>query len=263
MDEEELVKAPEVAQAEGENTQAAEQATPSYKEKMLGRIRSSKPDYNPADEEDMLKEIDEIYSSAEQTANEYKGISEAFMDITKKDPRFAAVFEIMNDPKNNRSFGYAFAKVFGKDFLSASDEDIEKGDEEYKARVGAMNEAREKSSKNFEGYIASLDNVCKKYNLDEDQKSNVHNGIMEDLENYLTGSIPEKVVEDKVKALNYDNDMESAVKSGFAEGSTAKIKKEKKSLKTEMPDMASNTGSGVAPKYGQRTSPLQRFKENM
>jgi len=242
------------------NQQPAAEPTPTYKDKMMGRIKSVKPDYEPADDEDMLKQLDELYSENETKLGEFEGIAKSVTDLTAKDPKFAAIIEIMRNPKNPKTFGYAFAKVYGRDFLDADDDEIEAGEREYQQSIGKMREAQAAAQNNFKQTLAYLDEVAQENGLDESQKNAIYEKMIGKAENYLNGSIPKDEIDDIRKAMFYDQDVKDAADAGVAQGKSMRVE-EKLVKPTTMPDMGSGTGAGsVERKFERKMTPLERFR---
>jgi len=245
---------------EDELIEQQDEQTPSYREKMVGRIKASKPDYEPADDEDMLKQLDEIYSQNETKLGEFEGIAKSVTDLTAKDPKFAAIIEMMRDPKNPKTFGYAFAKVYGRDFLDSDDEDIENGEREYQESVSKMKTVQAAAQKNFEETLKGLDQVAQENGLDESQKNAIYEKMIEKAENYLNGIIPYEEIDDIRKSMFYDQDIKDAADAGVAQGKSMRVDEKLKSA-PKMPDMGSTTGAGQgSPKFERRMTPLEKFR---
>ena len=211
---------------------------PTYKSKMMDRIKSRNPEFASEDEEEMLAELENIFSETEGAKNEYEGIANKLNDLTVNDPKFAAVLEVM---RTGKSFGYATAKVYGKDFFTAEDEEMDAADEEYRTGVEAANADKEKVRANMQSLV---DRIIAK-DIPEDQKEVIFDKIRDKIERYQYCDVPDSDIDDEVKALNYDEDIAMAEESAMAEGKNAKIDMTLKKT-TVMPDMGSTTGRGNA-----------------
>ena len=227
--------------------------TTSYKERMLGRIKGRNPEFASDNEEDMMAELEAIFTETEGAKNEYEGFANQLKDLSLNDPKFAAVIEVM---KSGKSFGYAVGKIYGKEFFESEDEDFENGDMEYRTGVDAANADKEKVKANMQSLV---DRIIAK-DIPEDQKEVVFDKIRDKIERYQYCDVPDSDIEDEVKALNYDGDIEGTKEAALAEGKNAKIDMTLKKPAT-MPDMGMVSGSGKANYETRRLSPLDKFKE--
>lgn len=212
--------------------------TPTYKSKMMDRIKTRNPEFASEDEEEMLAELENIFSETETAKNEYEGIANKLNELTVNDPKFAAVLEVM---RTGKSFGYATAKIYGKDFFTAEDEDMDAADEEYRSGVEAANSDKETIKTNMQSLV---DRIIAK-DIPADQKELVFDKIRDKIERYQYCDVPDSDIDDEVKALNYDADIATAEEAALAEGKNTKIDMTLKKT-TAMPDMGSTTGRGSA-----------------
>jgi hypothetical protein len=81
--------------------------------------------------------------------------------------------------------------------------------------------------------------------IPEDQKEMVFDKIRDKIERYQYCDVPDSDIEDEVKALNYDNDIDGTKEAALAEGKNAKIDMVLKKP-AAMPDMGMVSGSGKA-----------------
>ena len=234
--------------------QPAAEMQPTYKSKMLDRIKSKKPDFASDDEEEMMAELEAIFSETEGAKNEYEGIANKLNDLTVNDPKFAAVLEVM---RTGKSFGYSVAKIYGKDFFDAEDEDMDAADEEYRSGVEAANSDKDKVRTNMQSLV---DRIISNTEIKEEQREVIFDKIRDKIERYQYCEVPDSDIEDEIKALNYDEDIAIAEESVAAEVRNEKIDMKLK-RPTDMPDMGGMSGRGEATAQNMRSrSPLDRFK---
>lgn len=226
---------------------------PTYKSKMMDRIKSRNPEFASEDEEEMLSELEGIFTETETAKNEYDGIANKLNELTVNDPKFAAVMEVM---RTGKSFGYAVSKIYGKDFFTAEDDEMDEADEEYRSSVEAANRDKEKIKANMQSLV---DRIIAK-DLPSDQKEVVFDKIRDKIERFQYCDISDEDIEEEVKALNYDGDIATAEQAALAEGKNAKIDMQLKKP-TDMPDMGSMSGKGGSPMDFRRKSPLEKFKQ--
>lgn len=234
-------------------TVGAEEVTPTNKSKMLDRIKSRNPEFSSEDEEDMMAELESIFTETETAKNEYEGIANKLNELTVNDPKFAAVLEVM---RTGKSFGYAVAKIYGKDFFMSEDEDMDIADAEYRTGVEESNNDKTKIRDNMQSLV---DRIISNPSIQEEQREIIFDKIRDKIMRYQYCEVPDSDIEDEIKALNYDDDIATA-----EEAVAAEVKNEKVDMKlkrpTNMPDMGNNTSaSGIM--IMKRKSPLDRFRD--
>lgn len=173
-------------------------------------------------------QIDDL-SSRYKSVN---GANEKLAEVVGQDPRFAQFIAMVAGGEN---LMYALGKTFGNMVDELDDEAIEnlrKGQEEYSARYKRVQE-------NFATYENTLKAYGEKNGLTPDQLSAVNNAILDIAEAINEGEIPEEVIDNIWKGLDYDTERTSEIEAAKLSGRNEAIEaiKDKKTT-APLPDLS-------------------------
>ena len=191
-------------------------------------------------------QIDDL-SSRYKSVN---GANEKLAEVVGQDPRFAQFIAMVAGGEN---LMYALGKTFGNMVDELDDEAIEnlrKGQEEYSARYKRVQE-------NFATYENTLKAYGEKNGLTPDQLSAVNNAILDIAEAINEGEIPEEVIDNIWKGLDYDTERTSEIEAAKLSGRNEAIEaiKDKKTT-APLPDLS---GGRIQPK---RQAPVIKNDES-
>lgn len=217
-----------------------EEKKASKRDALLARIKQNNPDYEPADDEDLYGQIDEMYNSTNSELEGHRSANKNLAGLVGKDPRFGGVLSMV---KEGKSYPYAHAKMYGKEALELEDEDLEKWEEGYQENLAALAESEQlqiQAQENFTESMSRLKAYCDKNGHDETRYNELLQSITQYAEDMLMGKISDSLFAEVDKGQTYDEDIQEAAETGKVEGMNQKIdmKLEKPST---VPDMGSKT----------------------
>lgn len=213
----------------------------------LNRMKEKNPEYEPADDDSFLDDIEGMYREKDETLGKYEKSSQRLAELVASDPQLGAVLSMLvgDEPK---SLPYAVAKVYGKDVFNLEGEDLEAFETGYQENLKSQAESQaeyEEQQANVSQYKKDLAEYCKAQGYDEAKKSELHDNIMAMANDILMGKIPMEVIERQDKGMSYDQDVQEAADTGYVEGKNERIDMKKKSVGT-MPDLNNITAAGPA-----------------
>ena len=233
--------------------EAENQVVKSKKDELYDYLRGIQPDLNTDDEEGVystikgvIDENDSYKSKREQTD---KNISDRF----NQDPRFAQFFLGSIQPDANPVS--ELLKVYGEDIRSYLDdpdnaEDLGKAQKDYLDKIAKGKELEDTYTKNLDASLAILDEYQASKGLKDEQVDEVINSLIADAENIIMGVFTPELIDSKLKAMNYDQDVAVAKEEGMIEGANKKIDDHKKTTKANdaIPPLLTSKRAGVRPK---------------
>ena len=224
------------------------------------RMRSRYPDTQFDDDETLFGKIGDDFDDYDNRIKGYQERENAFAGMFGSDPRTA---NFLMDWKNGKDPLVEFARRFGKDALEDEGklEEIAAANKEYLERM-AENERLEKQ---YQDNIAeSLDVASafeQEHGLTEEQGNQVLDLISKISKDYITGVISKETMELALKAINHDEDVDSAGRVGEARGANRKIdEKLRKSGRTDkVPAIQGQNGQASPAEERRDLGALGRF----
>ena len=180
---------------------------PKGRTAFMARYRGANSDNTDDPDDDTMydwagMQIDDL-SSRYKSVN---GANEKLAEVVGQDPRFAQFIAMVAGGEN---LMYALGKTFGNMVDELDDEAIEnlrKGQEEYSARYKRVRE-------NFSTYESTLKAYGEKNGLTPDQLSDVNNAILDIAEAINEGDIPEEVIDNVWKGLDYNTEKTTEIEA--------------------------------------------------
>jgi len=225
-----------------------EEKKASKRDALLARIKQNNPDYEPADDEDLYGQIDEMYNGASTELETHRSANKNLADLVGKDPRFGGVLSMV---KEGKSYPYAHAKMYGKEALELEDEDLEKWEEGYQENLAALAESEQlqmQAQENFTESLSRLKAYCDKNGYDEARYNELYQSITQYAEDMLMGKISDSLFAEVDKGQTYDEDIQEAAETGKVEGMNQKIDMKLEKPADIIPDMGSKTVMKATPK---------------
>ena len=209
------------------------QSTPTGRSAFMERYRGANSDITDEPDDDTM--YGWAGSQLDDLTAKYKGVNganEKLAEVVGQDPRFAQFIAMVAGGEN---LMYALGKTFGNMIDELDDEAIEnlrKGQEEYSARYNRVKE-------NFSTYESTLKAYGEKNGLTPDQLSDVNNAILDIAEAINEGAIPEEVIDNVWKGLDYNTEKTTEIEAAKLSGRNEAIEDIKgKKTKAPLPDLS-------------------------
>lgn len=250
MNEEDEKTVDNQAQAVGE-----ESISPSKRQAYIDYARSKNGDsFDPDDEETLFSEMLDYRTKNDESQAK-------IVEMFSRNPQLAQIMSDMTNGK--RGAAAAFARYFGRDFLSAeegSDEwnEIEEAERERQAELDSMRNRKESYDANIESSLPVLEEFASEKKIDIDEfLNNVYSKLLEPI---FMGTYTPEVLSMLYNALNYDTDVEDSFQSGKVAGRNEKIDKMRKANTGDgLPRLGASGGGGHLPKRPQK----EKFKSSV
>ena len=188
--------------------------------------------YNPDDEEASSEAVMNFLNSS----NESK---KRIADALKNDPRLAQM--IADIVSGKRGAAASAVRYFGKDFLNAEEgsedyEEIIKAEEERKKEQEAMEASQKEYEENITKTMPYVEEFCKEkgYNIDE-FLTKIWDEVIAPIESGLYSTHLCNIID---KGLNYDKDVNDALKAGEIKGRNENIHKLKQEKGDGLPSIS-------------------------
>lgn len=229
MEEEEKVNTGEATAAATPEMPPA----PTGRTAFMERYRAANADITDDPADDAM--YDWAGSQLDDMTSKYKsvnGANEKLAEVVGQDPRFAQFIAMVAGGEN---LMYALGKTFGNMVDELDDEAIEnlrKGQEEYSSRYKRVKE-------NFSTYENTLKAYGEKNGLTPQQLSDVNNAILDIAEAINEGNIPEDVIDNVWKGLDYNTEKTAEIEAAELSGRNKAIEDIKgKKTKAPLPDLS-------------------------
>lgn len=215
------------------------------KEKMLERMRTKHPDSNFEDEEVLYGHISDDLDELDGEVAAMKEKERIFSDMFTSDPRSAA---FLMSWKNGGDPLVELVRRFGNDGLKEMLEDPEKLEEvaqankDYLERVAKSAELEEEFKRNLAKSVEDVDAI----EGDDAKIDEAVTWLMKVGREASMGIVNTDDVKMVMKALSYDDDIQTAAHEGEVRGRNAKIDEKLKMV---------SGGDGLARLNGGRTMP--------
>lgn len=197
-------------------------------------------------DDDLFDRAGAIMGERDEIRGKYdalNGANEKLAAVVSENPEVAQFISMLG---NGENWVYAIGKSFGNVLEQLDDATLEQynaGKEEYKAKYNQMKE-------NFAAYESRLKTYAEKNGLTPEQVADVNNTILDIAEALYTGDIPEEVIDNVFKGMDYDNEKTAEVEAAKLAGRNEAIDeiKGKKAAPTPLPDLTGNkSGMKQAP----------------
>ena len=229
------------------------QQVKSKKDLFLERIKANNPDLNTDDEEGLYGAASDYIGGLDDYKNKRDATDKNISDRFNQDPRFAQFFLGSIQPDANPVS--ELLKVYGEDIRSYLDDpdnadELGKAQKEYLDKIAKGKELEDTYTKNLDASLARLDEYQASKGLTDEQVDEVINSLIADAENIIMGVFTPELIDSKLKAMNYDQDVAVAKEEGMIEGANKKIDEHKKSTKANdnIPPLLTSKRAGVRPK---------------
>lgn len=193
--------------------------TPTNRDRFNTYMSERYKGYNPDDEE-------AAYGMLMDDLGARDSEKQKLVDAINTDPRIAQLLSDIVSGK--RSAAGSLARHFGKDFLAAEEgtpeyDDIMKAEEERKAEAEAMAENERVYKQNIDQSVPVIESFCAANGLNVDE---FLNSVWERMVSpIMQGMYTEELLTMLNNALNYDKDVEDAMKAGEVKGRNTNIAK--------------------------------------
>lgn len=250
--EEELKKAPTGSPQGGEMAEEVQAQEQQAQEPLKGRAafleryRGYHPDLEDEPDDDTMWDFaGQGLSERDDLRGKYdtlNGANEKLAAVVGEDPRVAQFVAMIANGENPM---YALGKTFGNLVDEVDDEALEQlrgGQKEYKERYDRMRN-------NFNTYEATLKGYAEKNGLTDEQVSEINNAILDIAEALNEGDIPEEVIDNVWKGMDYDNEKTAEIEAAKLAGKNEAIDdiKSKKSAPAPLPDLGVQKTNKRAP----------------
>ena len=229
------------------------QPVKSKKDMFLERLKTAKPDLNYDDEEELYGTANDYIGSQEEYRTKREETDKNISDRFNSDPRFAKFFLGSIQPGSNPL--QELLRVYGEDIRQYLDDpdnsdELSKAQQEYMEKIAKGKELEETYTKNLDASLARLDEYQASKGLKDEQVDEVINSLIADAENIIMGVFTPELIDSKLKAMNYDQDVAVAKEEGMIEGANKKIDDHKKTTKANdaLPPLLTSKRAGVRPK---------------
>lgn len=241
----------------------AQRETPSKKELIIARLKTSHPDEDFEDDEKIYNRIAEDFDTYEKDIAERKKNDEAITNLFASDPRSAAF--LMNWRKGEDPV-VQLIRAFGDDFREALDdpdmqEKFAKARQEYLARQMKEKELEEQAQTNLATSLDNLEKVQQQGGYTDEQANEVFERFAQIVDDAILSKVAPETWQVMFKAMNYDKDLSTAAMEGEVRGRNAKIdaNKRKMTVPEGVPPMLGGEGSDVRPPKRPDYGALDRF----
>lgn len=198
-------------------------------------------------DDDLFDRAGNIFNERDEIQGKYdalNGSNEKLAAVVSESPEVAQFIAMIGAGEH---WIYALGKSFGNILDQLDDATLEQynaGKEEFKARYAKMRE-------NFAAYKETLKVYAEKNGLTTEQTADVNNAILDIAEALNTGDIPEEVIDNVWKGMDYNNEKTAEVEAAKLAGRNEAIDeiKGKKAAPTPLPDLSvQKTNTAAKPK---------------
>lgn len=229
----------------------------SKRDAHLERMRAKYPDKKFEDDEEIYGQISDDYDQYEQSIQELEGYKineKAISDMLSADPRSA---QFLADMHNGKDPILSLVNQFGlhiKDILDDPEmqEAIAEENKQYVERVAKSKALDEEYEKNLETSLETLRQFQEERGMSDEQIDEVGAFAINMINDGVMGKFSRETLEMIVKALNYDGDVDSAIKEGRVAGRNDKIVESLRKAKE---------GDGTSPLQGKNSHGAPQHKK--
>ena len=242
------------------------QGVKSKKDMFYERLRANNPELNMDDEESLYGTANDYMSGLDDYKSKRELVDKNIADRFNEDPRFAKFFLGSIQPGANPL--QVLVREYGEDLKQYLDdpdnaEEIGKAQKEYLDKIAKGKELESSYTQNLDASLARLDEYQATKGITDEQVDNVIKALLADAENIIMGVFTPELIENKIKAMNYDQDVAVAKEEGMIEGANKKIDEYKKTTKVNdnIPPMLTSKRGGVRPKSGDVVGAMEQLND--
>ncbi len=212
----------------------------------IERYKSRHPDLTDEPDDDSLfdfagKTWDER-DGIQEKYDALNGANEKLAAVVQEDPRFAQLIAMV---ASGESPLYAIGKCFGSIIDELDEERLEelrRGQDDFKKQYDEMRN-------NFKTYEATLKSYVEKNGLSEEDAEKINNAILDIAEALNHGDIPEEVIDNVWKGMDYENEKTAELEAAKLAGKNEAIEavKGKKTTTPALPDLAARKTNKLPP----------------
>ena len=226
------------------------QADTTKKELFLERLKSQNPDIDANDEEQLYGTIGDNYDNFERYRTERDNVDKMMGDRFNSDKRFGQFF--LGAIQEGSNPIAELVKVYGEDIREYLDnpdnaDELNKAQQEKLSKMADAEKSEGQYSENLKTSFELLDQFQQENSLTDDQADEIFTALVSDAENIILGNFSADMFSAKMKALNYDKDIEATKHDAYVEGKNEKITEVKKSTKVNdtVPPMLTGKRAGM------------------
>lgn len=195
------------------------------------------------------------------TLGKYQESNQKLSELFSKNPRFAAM---MSDMLKGTDASVAFVKYFGKEALEASGDEeklklITEANQEYLNQVAESEKLRKTQEENLQKSEEDISSFQQEKELNDEDYGKFIDSVYHVIEDGLEGRLTKEFLQIFWQGLNYETDIQSALKTGEIEGKNQKIELENRTQKGDnVPNLSS---SNLSKKSEKKPLPLNKKKD--
>ena len=192
---------------------------------VLERLRGEFPDKKFEDEEEIYGQINDDYDQYEQEINGYKDREQALADMFYSDPRSA---QFLSDMHNGMDPRLGLIRTYGieiEDMLHDPEmqEQVAAAQKDYLERVAKSKELDEQYDKNMDETLATLAQFQTDHGMTDEEGDKVFAALLEIVRNGVVGKFPRELMEQVLKAQQYEGAVANAEEEGRVAGRNDRI----------------------------------------
>lgn len=231
---------------------AENQNVKSRREQFSERMKKKHPDSEYTDDEALFGQINDDYDDYDKQIGEYSGREKQLTDLMVADPRAA---EFLTDMARGKDPWLAVINRLGIDGITDLLNDPNKQEayaeenKKYVERLAKNKKLDEQYEDNLSQSLDVLSSIQQSQGLSDDAIDAAYDLIMKIANDAVLGIISEETINMALKAVNYDNDMQTASEEGRISG-----KNERAEEKLRKP----KRGDGTAVLNGSNNMPTRK-----
>lgn len=192
---------------------------------VLERLRGEFPDKKFEDEEEIYGQINDDYDHHEQEINGYKDREQALSDMFYSDPRSA---QFLVDMHNGMDPILGLVRAYGIEIRDVLDdpemqEEVAEAHKDYMERMAKSKELDEEYDKNMGVTLQELAQFQADHGLSDEDVDKVFAGLLLMTRNGVIGKFPRELMEQALKAQQYDSAVANAEEEGRVAGRNDRI----------------------------------------
>lgn len=219
------VNAPSLEQDMPENEEPKEK--PNQRLRLAERLKKRHPedDFDNADDDLIFTRLNDDYDQDHERLGKYEKDAKTITDMFNKDPRSA---EFFLDIAEGKSPVTALIERYGDEIRNVLDdpgarEEMAKAEQTFIEKAAKNKELEQEYNDNMEESVELLNKLQDERGYSDDDIDRAINVIIGIAEDAIMGIFSREALELVLKALNYDNDVATAVDTGETAGRNAKI----------------------------------------
>lgn len=236
----------------------------SKRDLLKERLMQKYPDKNFDDEEDFFGSINDDYADYDQKLGGYKKNEESLANLFSSDPRSAA---FLNSWKQGEDPVMSLIRTFGDDFklvLEDPDkqEELAKAHGEYLERLTNEKNLEDEYQKNLAQSLEDLQKLQEEKGYPDEQVDNAMELITGIASDFIVGKITPETMELAFKAINHDEDVETAAHEASVKEKNNKIKEAKlRTTDGDLPPTLNGKGANAATREMPSFGALDKYAD--